>query len=225
MIFLFLSAKVSSHGRLISPPGRSTAWRFGFDTPINYNDNELFCGGFARQWNQVNQGKCGICGDPFDEAVKDHELPNGKYTKPIRLTGNYSLGEQITIKVDLTASHKGFFMFRICPDTSMNEEVTQDCLDQYVLKLMNENGSYQEKFPISDPTAKVYSIQALLPPKVTCSRCLLQWTYTAGNNWGQCPDGTSRVGCGPQETFRGCADMSISSQSKGHNNFEDDNQV
>lgn len=31
----------------------------------------------------------------------------------------------------------------------------------------------------------------------------------AGNNWGKCDDGTERVGCGPQEQFRACADVSI----------------
>ena len=31
-----------------------------------------------------------------------------------------------------------------------------------------------------------------------------------GNNWGKCADGvTGAVGCGPQETFRGCADVEI----------------
>ena len=37
---------VYGHGRIISPPGRSTMWRFGYGTPHNYNDNQLFCGGF-----------------------------------------------------------------------------------------------------------------------------------------------------------------------------------
>jgi hypothetical protein len=31
----------------------------------------------------------------------------------------------------------------------------------------------------------------------------------AGNNWGVCEDATSGNGCGPQETFRGCADIEI----------------
>ena len=31
----------------------------------------------------------------------------------------------------------------------------------------------------------------------------------AGNNWGKCEDGTSGMGCGPQETFRSCADIKI----------------
>lgn len=53
----------NGHGRLIDPPGRSTAFRFGFPTPPNYNDHELFCGGLARQ--QKNGGKCGECGDAW----------------------------------------------------------------------------------------------------------------------------------------------------------------
>lgn len=39
-------ASVLGHGRLISPPGRSTMWRYGYNTPKNYNDNQLYCGGF-----------------------------------------------------------------------------------------------------------------------------------------------------------------------------------
>lgn len=31
-----------------------------------------------------------------------------------------------------------------------------------------------------------------------------------GNNWGQCPDGSGALGCGPQESFRGCSDITIS---------------
>ena len=38
---------VSGHGRLWDPVARASAWRKGFHTPTNYNDNELFCGGFA----------------------------------------------------------------------------------------------------------------------------------------------------------------------------------
>lgn len=48
-----------------------------------------------------------------------------------------------------------------------------------------------------------------LPDDLTCTQCVLQWRYVAGNNWGNCPDGAGRVGCGPQEEFRGCADVKI----------------
>lgn len=49
----------------------------------------------------------------------------------------------------------------------------------------------------------------MLPAGLTCSQCVLQWRYIAGNNWGMCPNGTGAVGCGPQEEFRSCADISI----------------
>lgn len=38
---------VNGHGRLMDPPARNAMWRFGFPNPVNYNDNELFCGGYA----------------------------------------------------------------------------------------------------------------------------------------------------------------------------------
>ena len=39
--------------------------RYGFETPANYNDHELYCGGYSRQ-HQRNGGKCGVCGDAWD---------------------------------------------------------------------------------------------------------------------------------------------------------------
>ena len=38
---------VSGHGRLIEPPSRSSMWRYGYDTEPNYQDNQLYCGGFT----------------------------------------------------------------------------------------------------------------------------------------------------------------------------------
>ena len=36
------------HGMMIDPPQRSSMWRYGFPkAPKNYNDNQLFCGGFS----------------------------------------------------------------------------------------------------------------------------------------------------------------------------------
>lgn len=31
----------------MDPPSRNSMWRFGYPNPVNYNDNELFCGGYA----------------------------------------------------------------------------------------------------------------------------------------------------------------------------------
>ena len=72
-----LLAGVSGHGRLVEPPSRASMWRFGFNTPRDYNDHEGFCGGFAVQWG-VNGGKCGLCGDAWDAEVREHEAPGGR---------------------------------------------------------------------------------------------------------------------------------------------------
>lgn len=38
---------VVGHGMMLSPPQRSSMFRFGFKVPPNYNDNGLNCGGFG----------------------------------------------------------------------------------------------------------------------------------------------------------------------------------
>jgi len=57
---------VLGHGYLIYPPQRSSLWRVNTDAPANYDDNALFCGGFAVQYDEVNQGRCGECGDEWN---------------------------------------------------------------------------------------------------------------------------------------------------------------
>ncbi len=48
-IFLFMPyvMDVNGHGRLVIPPSRGSMWRYGYDNPPNYDDNQLFCGGFS----------------------------------------------------------------------------------------------------------------------------------------------------------------------------------
>ena len=72
----------------------------------------------------------------------------------------------------------------------------------------------EDKYFLTEGTG-VFSAQAVLPPGLSCSQCVLQWRYVAGNNWGVCEDGEGRVGCGQQEEFRACADISISSGNSG----------
>jgi hypothetical protein len=52
VVFLLIAHHAYGHGRLIDPPSRASAWRFGFPTPKDYDDNAQFCGGFHRQWKQ-----------------------------------------------------------------------------------------------------------------------------------------------------------------------------
>lgn len=45
VVLLFLVAGSHEHGMLVDPVNRSSMWRKGYNTPANYEDNQLFCGG------------------------------------------------------------------------------------------------------------------------------------------------------------------------------------
>ncbi|OTF74997.1 hypothetical protein BLA29_011483, partial [Euroglyphus maynei] len=57
------------------------------------------------------------------------------------------------------------------------------------------------------------SMSVTLPWNVHCKHCVLRWNWRGGNNWGKCSNGKFAIGCGPQETFRNCADIAIEKQS------------
>lgn len=193
-----------AHGRLMEPPSRASAWRLGFETPIDYNDNEGFCGGFSHQY-YVNDGKCGICGDAWELSPRPHEV-GGKYATGT-IVRHYQEGEVIEVTADITSNHRGHFEVRICP--TPDPEATQNCLDLHQLELADGSGF---KFNISTDVG-LHTMHVKLPTGLTCAHCVLQWRYVTGNNWGFCDDGTGMLGCGPQEEFRACADVAVSSAS------------
>lgn len=141
--------KVAGHGRLMDPPSRNSMWRFGFYNPVDVYDNELWCGGlkglpnidtdrnreiinsFTVQW-ELNGGKCGVCGDPWNEPKpRSHEIggifANGK------LVRQYTTGQVIDIEIELTSNHKGYFEMRLCPliGNVVNAE-TEECFNKYL---------------------------------------------------------------------------------------------
>ncbi|XP_033748370.1 uncharacterized protein LOC117333264 [Pecten maximus] len=200
-------AEVRGHGRLLEPPSRASMWRRGFHSPKNYNDNQLFCGGFYRQWS-LNGGKCGVCGDPWD-GPREHEA-GGIYATGT-ITRNYTEGATIDIEIQVTASHHGFFEFRLCPNNDPSKPVTQECLDRHVLK--QPDGKTRV---IEVGRAQTYRAKLILPDRVTCSQCLLQWKWNTGNSYG-CDAKRCCKGCGPQEQFYGCSDISIATESSQSN--------
>ncbi|XP_052082259.1 uncharacterized protein LOC127719925 [Mytilus californianus] len=192
-----LLISVSGHGRMIDPPQRSSLWRFykgqGFEA--NYNDNELFCGGFARQFYQ-NDGKCGTCGDPYDGERKNEA--GGIYATGF-IARRYQKGQDIEVEIQLTANHLGSFVFKICPNNDITTQVSQECLDQNVLELAGQPG--ETRYEPGSVVGSHY-VKLALPADMTCEQCVLQWHYTAGNNHN-----------GPQETFINCADIAIDDEA------------
>ena len=209
IISVISPALVSGHGRLIEPPSRSSMWRYGFNNPPNFNDHESYCGGFTRQW-QINGGKCGVCGDPWDQMQPRENEGGGKYGRGT-ITRVYKQGEDFRVKIELTANHMGYFEFRLCPQNNPLVPASQSCLDRHLLEQSNGEGA---RYYPGDGN-QVFDIRLKLPANLTCSQCVLQWRYVAANNWGVCSDGSGRVGCGPQEEFRACSDVSITDQA-GH---------
>ncbi len=77
----------------------------------------------------MNGGKCGVCGDAYDEPdPKLHEVGN-IYANGI-IVGHYEEGSDIDVKVEITANHMGYFQFKLCPYEDERVEVWQECLDR-----------------------------------------------------------------------------------------------
>ena len=212
--------EVLSHGRFIEPPARTSAWRFGFKTPKNFNDHETNCGGFSRQWSK-NGGRCGQCGDPWDHPQPRPGETGGKFGREV-IVRSYSPGQTVKVTVDVTANHRGYFQFRLCPHTSPGAPAPESCFNnRNNLLEFTEGGT---KYYIKPGTGS-QSARVKLPGGLSCEHCVLQWTYVAGNNWGVCKDGSGKVGCGPQEEFRACADIQISEGNNNNNSWSNGPEV
>ncbi|XP_052786377.1 uncharacterized protein LOC128221816 [Mya arenaria] len=204
--------EVKGHGYMYDPPQRSSAWRLGFNTPVNYQDNELFCGGASVQWNK-NGGNCGVCGDNYADVIKENEDIGGKYVTGT-IVRSYVMGSKIDVTIKLTANHRGWWEFRLCPLRNSNTAVTMECLDQHVLVIEDESTRYDlVKNYVNG--AGSFHVKLQLPDDVTCENCVLHWKYQAGNNWG-CDETGCCVGCGDaQENFWNCADIRIYDDTTG----------
>ncbi|XP_055641977.1 uncharacterized protein LOC129778862 [Toxorhynchites rutilus septentrionalis] len=192
---------IEGHGTVRFPPQRSTRWRCNPNAPPNWNDNEVFCGGFMAQWEQ-NGGRCGVCGDNYaDPKPRDHEL-GGRWGQG-EIVANYTAGSVITVDVLITANHRGHFEFKLC--CLDNSAETEECFNQHLL----EDNDGRHIWHLNSTMYGMYHVPLQLPRGLVCERAVLQWTYVTGNRWGECPDGPGDLGCGPQEHFRTCSDIGI----------------
>lgn len=112
------------------------------------------------------------------------------------------------MEIELTANHLGRFEMYLCPNNNRFQEATQECFDRYPL-LVTKTKDVGYYIPNESRKQETFHYRVKLPQGVTCTQCVIQWTYYTGNMWGKCANGTEAVGCGPAETFRNCADVSI----------------
>lgn len=170
LLTLFVN-EISGHGMMMDPVNRASRWRVDGSTPRDYNDMEGFCGGFNVQWGQ-NGGKCGLCGDNYADArPRSHEL-GGRFGQGV-IVKTYRQGQAISVKIKLTANHKGYFYFRIC---NLDREAESDaCFERY--NVMTSAGL---NWPLNSNESKDYDVQLQLPSNLSCNHCVLQWTYVCG---------------------------------------------
>lgn len=193
---------VAGHGRMIDPASRNSAWRFFSGRPRQYTDNELNCGGFSVQWNEPNNGKCGVCGDAYHDKSPKYVYP-GKYASDVFITKTYKEGQTIDVVIDITSNHQGYFRFSL--GKLVKRPITQEQL-KYVLLQPDGSNTWQLH---SSQNGK-FTIKLDLPKDLTCDHCVLQWWWTVGNNWGCDENNNCGVGLGKkQETFVNCADIKI----------------
>ncbi|CAG9762521.1 unnamed protein product [Ceutorhynchus assimilis] len=204
---VYFSVEVTGHGYMIVPANRASLWRIDWQQPINYEDNEYFCGGAYAQYYK-NHGKCGPCGDDWRDPVPRSNENGGIYGNGI-IVANYTAGSVIDVTVLITANHLGALYFHICDLKDGSQAETEECF--HPMKLADGTNSY----PVHALDYRV-DIQLRLPKDLVCERCVLRWHYRTGNSWGICEDGTQNMGCGNQEIFRSCADISIAPPHPGH---------
>lgn len=194
---------------LLDPPGRSSLWRLGVDgAPINVNDNALNCGNYTTQWS-LNGGKCGECGDAWNEERPRQNDEGGLYGRGI-IGQTYTAGQVVRMTVQITANHLGYFIFKLCPKQSAGELVTQECLNSHNLTVINgDNTGLRFLVDQEDPNQMFFYPVVQLPEDVNCENCVIQWTYVTGNSWGNCQPTPAGFLCGQQEWFVNCADVRI----------------
>ncbi|KAJ8912611.1 hypothetical protein NQ315_000480 [Exocentrus adspersus] len=150
--------------------------------------------------------KCGVCGDPYTAPRPRDNENTGTYGRGI-IAKTYQSGSVIETKINVTANHYGTFAYSLCVLSNPNApEPGEECFQP----LTFEDGSSLYTIQNSDDNSKFQIANRIkLPSGLTCDRCVLRWHYRVANQWGQCDDGTSAMGCGDQETFRSCADIAI----------------
>ncbi|KAF4527205.1 hypothetical protein B566_EDAN006132 [Ephemera danica] len=193
-----MTSQVRGHGILTDPPSRASIGDMATapqQTTMTLN--------ISKQ-RDLHDGKCGECGDEYGLPRPRSNENGGKYGKGI-ITQLYKAGQDVSISVEITANHMGYFRFSLCQLNSTTQLETEACFKNHVLQLWNGAGT---NYKIGTSTGP-YNVRVRLPAGFVCPRCVLQWHYNTGISWGTCANDTGTVGCGKQEIYRNCADIAI----------------
>ncbi|KAJ6640199.1 hypothetical protein Bhyg_12948 [Pseudolycoriella hygida] len=191
---------VEPHGYLKSPLARTSIFReprFNTTMPYWWDDTGVWCGNDPQD---LQYSTCGRCGDAQRGTTANQ---GGYYDKGV-ITATYESGSRITVTVDITAAHYGFFALELCPQ----QFETDGCFEKLSIfsgSRIRRKGTICVGIDSQEITANVQ-----LPAGVTCKRCTLRWTYRTsyGEVQGD-PDWDPCFNRKPAQTFRNCADIEI----------------
>jgi hypothetical protein len=177
---------VHGHGFLCDPPSRNAAWMCGFpkDEPKNYDQMAMNAGGVWRMYPNYPQSSpryYGVCGD-YAFGPQDHAA-GGIHDRGVRKT--YCQGSTVNIQVNITAYHKGFFEFQLCPTYPETETCFKTFHKHSIEGTAIEGGQPSYSIPITLPF-------------IECNHCVFRWVWTTNNSPGL-----------PPEMFINCADIQI----------------
>lgn len=133
-------------------------------------------------------------------------------------TRNYFPGSSVDLMIEIVANHGGRFKFEMCWRNEWREPETEECFEELKFTSSLEGGDESDRFDYNLEASKgsgIYTMSVELPPNRTCDNCVLRWHWKSANNWGVCEDGGERVGCGYQEVYRNCADISVKRDGAG----------
>ena len=48
----------------------------------------------------------------------------------LSIVDTYQPGQEVQVTIEVTANHKGYFEFKLCPNNNVNMDPEQDCFDK-----------------------------------------------------------------------------------------------
>lgn len=206
LLFLLqhLPTPVHSHGFLSSPRSRNlVAYEDRVYYPQTSNDpypedcpNCLNRGG--------SLGQCGVL-NPNSPQERNYDLPQNALGRPMKNNPQetYYAGQIIDVQVELTAHHKGHFIFKACPISNTTTIPTQECFDENPLLFVSDelygapkDVNHPERVYVAPETIQTkvlsdrtgfrntmaFQYKLQLPNDVVGDLVLIQWYYVASNS-------------------------------------------
>ena len=132
---LLLVNHVKGHGHIMEPKSRNyRAWKDGAEWGNNANvpKKEYTPQGLNNQMNTVSS-QCGV----GQAGGVNYDFPPAANGQSLtwQSQATYQQGATITVKIALTAYHRGYFEFRACP---RNQQNTQACFNKYPLTFVSD---------------------------------------------------------------------------------------